>query len=239
MIAIAKKTVRELAVELPNAARVFEKLGIDYCCGGDLPFRKACEKAGLDPEKVVASIADAPYEPTPAQNWSKSPLAALARHIVEKHHSYTRSELGRLGPLFDKLCSAHKDRYPELAQMRSVFQALRAELESHMMKEENILFPYLGAMEQAAIAGRPIPSPMFGTVQNPVRMMMLEHDSAGEALRELREASRDYSLPADACASYSELFRSLQAFEADLHTHIHLENNILFPRALAMEAAAA
>jgi len=239
MIANATKTVRELAVELPNAARVFEKLGVDYCCGGDIPFTKAGEKAGLDPDGVLASIQEAPAAAAPPQDWAKAPLAALARYIVEKHHSFTRTELARLEPLFTKVCAAHGDHHPELARMQEVFRALSAELQSHMMKEENILFPYLSAMEQAVLSGRPFPRPMFGTVRNPVRMMTLEHDSAGDALRELRRASGNYSVPADACASYSELYRSLQAFEADLHTHIHLENNMLFPRALAMEAAAA
>ena len=239
MIANPTKTVRELAVELPNAARVFEKLGVDYCCGGDIPFTKACEKAGLDPDRVLASIQEAPAGPTPAQDWAKALLAALACYIVEKHHSFTRTELARLEPLFTKVCAAHGDHHPELARMQEVFRALSAELQSHMMKEENILFPYLSAMEQALLSGRPFPRPMFGTVRNPVRMMTLEHDSAGDALGELRRESRNYSVPADVCASYSELYRSLQAFEADLHTHIHLENNMLFPRALAMEAAAA
>jgi len=239
MIASASKTVRELAVEMPNAARIFERLGIDYCCGGSVPFHEACEKAGLDPEEVLASVRQAPADSARAQDWTKAPLAALARHIVEKHHSFTRSELARLETLFGKVCAAHGDRHPELARMRTVFQALSAELQSHMMKEENILFPYLAAMEQATLAGLPCPRPMFGTVQNPVRMMTLEHDSAGDALRELRLASGNYAVPADGCTSYSELYRSLPGFEADLHTHIHLENNILFPRALAMEAAAA
>ena len=239
MIANATKTVRELAVELPNAARVFEKLGVDYCCSGEIPFTEACENVGLDPEKVLASIRETTADPTPAQDWAKAPLAALARHIVEKHHSFTRRELARLEPLFNKVCAAHGDRHPELAQMQTVFHALSAELQSHMMKEEHILFPYLSAMEQAVLSGRPCPRPMFGTVKNPVRMMTLEHDSAGDALRDLRLASGNYSVPLDACVSYSELYRGLQAFEADLHTHIHLENNLLFPRALAMEEGTA
>jgi len=239
MIAIAKKTVRELAVELPNAARIFERLGVDYCCGGDVPFTKACERAGLDPEQVLASISEEPRDPAPAPDWTKLPLTALAKYIVETHHTFTRSELARLEPLFSKVCMAHGEHHPELVRMQSVFCALNGELQSHMMKEENILFPYLAAMERAAHSGRPCPQAMFCTVQNPVRMMTLEHDSAGDALRELREASGNYTVPTDACVTFSELYRSLQDFEADLHTHIHLENNILFPRAVAMEAAAA
>jgi regulator of cell morphogenesis and NO signaling len=239
MIANATKTVREFAVELPGAARVFERLGIDYCCGGDVPFAEACHKVGLDPDKVFTSLQEAPTGTAPAADWSKAPLAALARHIVDTHHTFTRSEIARLEPLFSNVCAFHKERHPELAQMQQVFRALSAELQTHMMKEEHILFPYLAAMEQAALAGGPIPRPMFGTVQNPVRMMMMEHDSAGDALRDLRAASGGFVVPADACTSYTELYRALEAFEADLHTHIHLENNILFPRALAMEAAAA
>jgi len=149
------------------------------------------------------------------------------------------SELARLEPLFSKVCAAHGEGHPELVQMQSIFRGLNAELQLHMMKEENVLFPYLAAMEKAALSGWTCPRAMFGTVQNPVRMMTLEHDSAGDALRELRQASGNYTVPIDACVTFGELYRALQALEADLHTHIHLENNILFPRAVAMEAAAA
>lgn len=239
MIATDEMTVKELAVEVPGTARVFEKLGIDYCCGGNVSLKAACERARLPLSEVLSSLAEAQAQPNPEADWSKAPLAALAQHIVQKHHTYTARETTRLESLFERVYAAHAERHPELGPMQGIFRELAEELRSHMMKEENILFPYLAAMENAALQSKPIPRAMFGTVQNPVRMMTLEHDSAGEALRALREASHGYAVPEDACASYAELYRSLAAFEADLHTHIHLENNILFPRALALEAASA
>ena len=163
----------------------------------------------------------------------------MANHIVEKHHTFTKAETIRLESLFAKVCSVHATRHAELAEMQARFSEMANELRTHMMKEERILFPYLAALEQAAAEKRALPRAMFGSVENPVRQMIKEHDSAGDALHALCEASRGYTAPDDACASYRELYRSLEAFEADLHTHVHLENNILFPRALQMEAAAA
>jgi regulator of cell morphogenesis and NO signaling len=239
MMETANKSVKDLAVQIPGAARVFEKLGIDYCCGGGVALSEACGKAGLRIEDVVRSLEAAEGEPAPASDWSGAPLAALAQHIVEKHHSFTWSESARLEALLSKVLAAHGARHAELTGMQTTFSQMADELRTHMMKEERILFPYLAAMEQALAEKREVPHAMFGSVENPVRAMMKEHDSAGEALRALREAGHGYAAPEDACVSYRELYRSLEAFEADLHTHIHLENNILFPRALELEAAAA
>ena len=238
VIETANKTVKELAVQIPGAARVFEKFGIDYCCGGNMPLSEACANSALRLEEVLASLERAQRDPTPATDWARAPLAALAQHIVEKHHSFTAAETTRLEALFVKVCGVHGERHPELHGMQTKFTELADELRTHMLKEENILFPYLAAMERAVREKEPVPRAMFGSVKNPVRAMMQDHDSAGEALRALRAASYSYSLPEDACSSYRELYRSLEAFEADLHTHVHLENNILFPRALEMEAAA-
>ena len=230
------KTVKELAVQIPGAARVFEQVGIDYCCGGDVPLSAACGRAGLNLEDVLSSLARAEQEPAHAEDWSHAPLAALAGHIVEKHHAFTKAESSRLEALFAKVSDKHATVHPELMTMKSIFAEMANELRMHMMKEENILFPYLAVMEKAVSEKRVVPPAMFGSVANPVRTMMKEHDDAGEALRALREASHGYTPPEDACGSYRELYRSLAAFEADLHTHVHLENNILFPRALDLEA---
>ena len=238
VIETRNKTVKDLAVEIPGAARVFETLGIDYCCGGNAPLTEACGKAGLPLGEVVASLENARREPAPAADWSQAPLAALAQHIVGTHHVFTKAETARLEALFIKVCAVHGGRHPELNDMQLTFAQMAGDLRSHMMKEENILFPYLAAMEQAVLAKRPVPRAMFGSVENPVLTMMREHDSAGDALRALREASHGYAAPEDACVSYRELYRSLEAFEGDLHAHVHLENNILFPRALKLEAAA-
>lgn len=237
MIATANKTLKELAVEVPGAARIFEKLGIDYCCGGNISLLEGCVQAGVRLDEVVNSLEKAHADPAPPADWAQAPIAGLVQHIVSKHHTFTRAEAVRLEALWVKVCAAHAGRHPELGVMQASFGELANELRVHMMKEEHMLFPYLTALERAALEKKAPQRAMFGSVENPVRSMMQDHDSAGEALRALRQASRGYATPQDACVSYRELYKSLEAFEADLHTHIHLENNILFPRALEMESA--
>ena len=240
MSATTEKTVRELALENATATRVFEKLGIDYCCGGNKSLEEACRTANLNIDQVLDSLEMAEQSAHAAQkdrDWQVEPLADLIAHIKNTHHKYTREEMARLGPLFDKVCSVHGNNHPELLQIRGLFQGLTQELTTHLMKEEMVLFPYIVRMEEAAIEKEPLVPAPFGTVQNPVSMMEHEHDSAGNALRAMREASNGYSAPADSCVSYQTLYKALAAFETDLHQHIHLENNILFPRAVAMEKA--
>jgi len=232
------KTVRELALEFPEATRIFEKIGIDYCCGGDRSLEEACAASGLSVEEVLDSLElgeETARSKQTDRNWQTEPLAELVAHINTTHHKYTREEIARLCPLFDKVCSVHGKNHPELQQLRMVFQGLGQELSTHMMKEEMVLFPYIVRMEESVIEKEPVVPPPFGSVQNPVAMMMHEHDSAGDALRAMRQASTGYTPPGDACVSYQTLYKALAVFEADLHLHIHLENNILFPRALEME----
>jgi regulator of cell morphogenesis and NO signaling len=234
----AEKTVRELALENLAATRVFEKLGIDYCCGGNKSLEEACRTANLPMGEVLDSLEMAEQSARTVQNdrnWPTELLADLVAHINSTHHKYTREEMARLGPLFDKVCSVHGKNHPELLQVRASFQGLAQELTMHMMKEEMVLFPYIVRMEESVIQKEPVLPPPFGSVQNPVSMMEHEHDSAGNALRAMREASSGYAPPSDACVSYQTLYKALAEFEADLHQHIHLENNILFPHAIAME----
>ena len=236
----AEKTVREVALENPAATRIFEKLGIDYCCGGNRSLEEACRTANLPMDEVLDSLEMAEQSARALQNdrdWTTEMLADLIAHIISTHHKYVREEMARLGPLFDKVCSVHGKNHPELLQIRASFQGLEQELTMHMMKEERILFPYIVRMEESVIQKEPLLPPPFGSVQNPVAMMMHEHDSAGEALRSMRKASAGYTPPGDACISFQTLYKALADFEADLHQHIHLENNILFPRAIAMEKA--
>ena len=236
----AEKTVREVALENPAATRVFEKLGIDYCCGGNKSLEEACRTANLPMDEVLDSLEIAEQSARAVQqdrNWTTEMLADLVAHIISTHHKYTREEMARLGPLFDKVCSVHGKNHPELLQVRVSFQGLEQELTMHMMKEERVLFPYIVRMEESVIQKEPVLPPPFGSVQNPVTMMMHEHDSAGEALRSMRKASAGYTPPGDACISFQTLYKALADFEADLHQHIHLENNILFPRAIATEKA--
>ncbi|HUI80003.1 MAG TPA: iron-sulfur cluster repair di-iron protein [Bryobacteraceae bacterium] len=235
-----EKIVGELAAEYPAATRVLETLGIDYCCGGGTTLEQACRAAGLPIEQVRNSIETALETSGGAaqtRDWNTEPLADLIGHIKNTHHQFTRAEIARLGPLFDKVCSVHGKNHSELEDMRATFGDLAQELTMHLMKEEMMLFPYIERMEEAVLEKSPVLPAPFGSVQNPVAMMMHEHDGAGEALRAMRAASNGYTAPPDACISYRTLYQALAGFEADLHQHIHLENNILFPRAIEMERA--
>ncbi len=240
MNATISKTIGEIAAENPAATAIFEKLGLDYCCGGGQTLGQACGAAGISAEEVERSLeaaAEAARTRGSERNWTAEPLADLMAHIRSTHHAYTRAAIERLEPLFAKVYGVHGKNHPELLEMRNAFAGLAQELAMHLMKEEMMLFPYIERMEEAAIEKSPAPPAPFGSVRNPVSMMLHEHDSAGDALRELRESSGGYTPPSDACASFRALYQALEELEADLHQHIHLENNILFPRAIQMERA--
>jgi regulator of cell morphogenesis and NO signaling len=239
------KSVREMALNVPAATRVFEKLGIDYCCGGNKSLQQACSEMKLPIQPVIESLKSAADSAEHRrstgeqhQDWQAAPLADLIAHITNTHHKYVKAEIARLRPLFDKVCNVHGARYPELLGLRGDFNALAQELSMHMMKEEMVLFPYIERMEEAVIGGEPILPPLFATVRNPVATMIHEHDSAGNLLRSMRQSSGAYKPPVDACTSFRTLYRTLAEFEYDLHQHIHLENNILFPRSIEIERSA-
>jgi len=235
------QTVREVALNVPAATRVFEQFGIDYCCGGNRSLESACGTAKVPVQKVLDSLSSAAEftetrQVLPAESdWKNVPLADLIAHINNAHHKYTREEIARLGPLFDKVCRVHGANHVELPKIQENFQALAQELTTHMTKEERVLFPFIERMEEAVIAGDPVIPAPFDTVNNPISMMMHEHDTAGTLLRSMRALSADYEPPEGACFSYRTLYSALKEFERDLHQHIHLENNILFPRAVEME----
>ncbi|HKO60387.1 MAG TPA: iron-sulfur cluster repair di-iron protein [Pyrinomonadaceae bacterium] len=237
MNSLATRTVRELALEIPGATRVFEKMGIDYCCGGKRSLADACTVAGVTFDEVQKSLetSTASHEGTDEQNFHTATLEDLTNHVVRTHHSFTRLEIARLNALLEKVCAAHGENHAELFEINLLFRELGADLETHMGKEERVLFPYIIRMEAAAKQGLPLYRPPFGTVANPVRMMTLEHDRAGELLKEIRLLSSNYTAPTDGCISYQTLYKALDELEKDLHQHIHLENNILFPRAVEME----
>ena len=232
----SETTVREVALQLPESTRIFEKLKIDYCCGGNQPLAQACASAGIDLDNVMEMLAEVPQS-TLQDEFQKLSLTELITHILETHHVFTKSEMERLQLLADKVLAAHGGNHPELVHLRELLTQLCADLTPHMFKEEQILFPYIVTMREAAEQNRHLPLVPFGTVNNPIRMMMREHDTAGQILRELRALTSDYKTPADACISYQTLYRALENFEKDLHQHIHLENNILFPKALTLENA--
>ncbi len=233
----ATVTVRDLAAGVPGATRVFESFGIDYCCGGHRTLAAACREASLPVEDLTRSLKEAERasQPGAERDWRQESLASLAAYIIDTHHYFTKQEIDRLEKLFDKVCSRHSENHPELFEAQKTFYQLKQDLLRHMLKEEQVLFPYIARMEEAAGDGRAIPPPFFGTVQNPVRTMTQEHETAGDLLRTLRATTGDYTPPPAACASYQTLYQALAGFEADLHQHIHLENNLLFPRAIEME----
>ncbi len=237
MQTLSNRTVREIALELPVATRVFEEFKVDYCCGGRRGFNEACELAGADPAVVAKKIEEiVETESAGDLAWlNAAPLRALISYIVDRHHVFTRTEIAALLPLSAKVATRHGESHPEIVQLDRVFNLLSDELMQHLLKEENVLFPYIADLEKAENGDAAIPISCFGSVQNPVSMMLREHDNAGEMLRQIRELSGDFKLPDDACPSFTALFHRLGGFERDLHQHIHLENNLLFPRALDLE----
>lgn len=229
------RTIREIALDSPLTIRVFEKHKIDFCCGGRVPFTDACQNAGVDPRQVLVELEQVAPAPSIGAEIEKRNACELIGHIVRTHHAFTRSEVERLIPLAAKVASRHGDNLPQLIELRDIVQSLGDELLVHMQKEEVVLFPYIERLDRAADANTTPVLPPFGTVNNPVRMMMFEHDQAGEMLRKLRSLSADYTTPEDACPSFKGLYAGLENLERDLHQHIHLENNILFPQAIDLE----
>ena len=213
--------VGQLATEFPLATRVFHRHGIDYCCGGGRPLHEACTKRGVNTETVLAEIRaelDAPA--TPAQRWDQAPLEDLIDHILVTYHQPLNEELPRLAQMSGKVLQVHGDKDPEtLSELNSVFLALKNDLEQHMQKEEQILFPMIRQGQGAMTSG-------------PISVMEHEHVSAGAALERLNELTKGYEVPEQACNTWRALWHGLAALEESLHQHIHLENNILFPRAL-------
>lgn len=232
-----EKTVREIALENPSSIRVFESLGIDYCCGGKRPLSDACSHASVPVDRMLALLdqAERDAQAPVTDEWGDKSLTDLIAHIVRKHHVYVRLETPRIEALLMKVAAKHGPSNPQLAQIEHLFSAIGQELSTHLLKEEQVLFPYIRRMEQALGTGEPIPAGCFGTVRRPIANMIAEHDDAGALLAEIRQLSRDYSAPAGACPSFLALYRGLEEFERDLHYHVHLENNILFPRAVEME----
>jgi regulator of cell morphogenesis and NO signaling len=232
-------TVREIVADDFRTAAVFEKLGIDFCCGGQRALGAVCQERGLSYRDVEAALlaatASASDAGTPRFGTWEPP--ALVSYIVANHHAYVRSAIPPLLEHTRKIAAVHGDRHLELGDVAATFAAVADEMTSHMFKEERILFPVIVAMAEAAASGQPLAPPPFGSVGNPIRMMEHEHESAGGAMARISALTGGYRPPDDACTTYRVCLEELKAFEADLHRHVHLENNILFPKALAIEAA--
>lgn len=232
---LLEQTVGEIAAQSADAVRVFEKLGIDYCCGGKRTLGEVCVTKGLEAQQVVEAIEKAGVQAA-EQDWRKASLRDLTGHIIAKHHEFLRSEMPLLSARLLKVVQVHGGKDSRLQELQGVFEDLRDELDMHLHKEEMILFPYIEHLDATAEAGLPLGQVPFGSVENPIRMMEHEHDSAGRALERMRQLTDGYALPEFACATVRALWQGLENFEKDLHQHIHLENNILHPRSIALEA---
>jgi regulator of cell morphogenesis and NO signaling len=231
------QTVRDIALEQPTSIRVFEQFGIDYCCGGRKPLSEACGANNLEIDAVLAALEAAAQAPAiAAKDWTKASLEELSGHIVAEHHAYVKNELPRLAILAEKVVRRHGDTQSELPLIQTKLALLDEELTQHLAKEEAVLFPYVTKLERALATGSTLPRGCFGTIANPIGMMTEEHDAAGTLLAEIRQLSHQFTTPIGACPTYHAFYDGLREFEQDLHQHIHLENNILFPRAIALEA---
>ena len=230
--------VKDIALSNPAARQILEDAGLDYCCGGGKSLHEACLHADVPAEEILNRLRENSKHVNPDEaNWTSAPLSDLTRHIRERHHRYVREAIARVQPLLDKVEAKHGKSHSEIADIRRLFAEVAREMIMHMQKEEQILFPYIDALEKANSAHGSVEPPFFQTVRNPIHAMMKEHDAAGELVKQIRKASMEYTAPADACTSYKALYQDLREFEADLHQHVHLENNILFPRSVEMETA--
>jgi len=231
-----EETLGEIAVKDLRKAEIFKKYGLDFCCGGKKTVKEACAEKGLDVTRIEQELqqADKAYasRPLPYNEWS---LDFLADYIVNTHHAYIRKNMPDIRTYAKKVNEVHQSMHPELNKVYELVEAIHEELGGHMPKEEDVLFPFIKEMVAAEKQSKPVQAGHFGTVQNPIRMMEHEHETLGTMLLELRSQTADYRLPEDACASYTLLFKMLAELEEDLHLHIHLENNILFPKALELE----
>ncbi|QEC69204.1 iron-sulfur cluster repair di-iron protein [Panacibacter ginsenosidivorans] len=231
-----EETLGQIAAKDLRKAQIFKKYGLDFCCGGKKTVKQACADKGLDVTKIEQELQHADKyfstRPLPYNDWS---LDFLADYIVNTHHSYVKKSLPEIQGYAAKVAQVHGDKHPELLAIHQLVEEIKAELSAHMIKEENILFPYIKELVTSKNNAQTMHVAHFGTIQNPIAMMEMEHELVGKNLEEIRTLSNNYALPQDACASYSLLYRMLDEFEDDLHTHVHLENNILFPKALEFE----
>lgn len=223
--------VSDLAASAPATIKVFQQHGIDFCCGGHRPIAEACAEHAVDEGRLLAQLQASLHTPTDERDWRHAPLTDLVAHIQARYHRPLRDEIPRLDAMVDKVVSRHGDHYPQmLLPLQREFRALRDELLEHMMKEDEILFPAVVALEQ----GRPAATGAHAWIDGPIEMMEVEHVHAGAALAAMRQVTGNYTLPPGACPTFQGLFYGLDQLERDMHVHIHLENNILFPRASAL-----
>jgi regulator of cell morphogenesis and NO signaling len=232
---LSTATVGEIVATDFRAAGIFEQFGIDFCCGGRRALADACRTAAVDPDVVICALDALPASSSAEDDVTQWPVTRLIDYIVSTHHSYVRSSMPLIARYLAKIEQVHGARHPELARVRGYFEQVSRDLGQHLLKEEQVLFPYVAELEaREGQCGR-AHSP-FGTGENPIRMMEREHQEAADELRIIRELTSGYTAPADGCTTYAVAMAELLRFETDLHRHVHLENNVLFPKAIRLEA---
>jgi len=234
MVITAETPVRDIVIDSPTAIPVLEQFGIDYCCGGKHTLAEACISRNQSIALVLEELEHKGQDASaPEAQWQTAPLRELIDHIVQIHHRFAREQLALIQDLASKVERRHGTAHPEIYKMNETLTSIGAELTHHFFCEENVLFPYIKQLDQKQTL---VANPRFDSIQQPVAQMMKDHDQAGDELRALRETTCNYQPPADACTTYRALYRAMEDLERDLHRHIHLENNILFRRAQALES---
>ena len=232
MATTLERTIGELVAERPARARVFEGFKIDYCCGGKKPLADACQAKGIDPQLVLNMLRIVDENATTQErDWTQASITELCDNIESTHHAYLKENFPRLEFLARKVASRHGDHRPELVELRDTFLAMKDEMEQHMLKEEQILFPLCRKLDRGEAAA----GAHCGSVQNPIRVMMQEHEDTGNALARMRELTNGFVPPEDACNTYRAYFDALAELEQDMHRHVHKENSVLFPKAVEAE----
>lgn len=235
---VATQTVREIAQNQPSSIRVFEQFGIEYCCGAGERLLEACAARDVDVDAVIDALERASRSSSAhMKDWTKEPLASLTAHIIATHHTYCKSELPRLSGLAAKVVNAHGGSNPELAAIRTKLAKLAEELIDHLAEEELVVFPMIAKLEQTTEGGSAGAKKSETPIGTPLALLVQDHENAGVLLAEIRSLSRNFIAPEYACSTYHAFFDGLREFERDLHMHVHLENNILFPRAIELEAS--
>ncbi len=223
--------VNQFVNKYPKSAPILQSLGIDFCCGGQKPLAKACAEKGLDPDQLLKKLcaSDTGKDPDNNRDWTEATLTELVEHLESTHHIYVKKSLPYLTDLMTRVVGTHGDHYPEVLQLDELVRGVVADMGPHLMKEEQILFP---AMKKLDVS---LEGFHCGSIQSPIRVMKADHDNLGKLLFEIREQTRNFALPEDACGTWSALYEGLEEFEKDTHLHIHKENNILFPMAIEAE----
>jgi len=229
------KTVAEIVTENIKTAHIFKKFGIDFCCGGGITIEDACSKKGVDYTLLEKELAAVDVLVDKEHDYDKWDLNFLIDHIINVHHKYVEESIPLLLQYADRVAKVHGHHYIEVVEINSLFHEVAQELSAHMKKEEHILFPYIKQLVKAEIEGLTPARPHFGTVNNPIKMMEFEHENAGDIFKSIAKLSNDYTPPDEACNTFRALYAKLEEFEQDLHKHIHLENNILHPKAITLE----